>query len=64
MFPNENTPSMIFNGVPFSHIPVCNVKVTKNNTIIYLGDHESKSVLLFFILFQYVLRKILFCFSF
>lgn len=44
MFPDENTPSRIFNGIPFSHIPVCSIKVTKNNTIIRLCDHENKCI--------------------
>ncbi|KAK9508566.1 hypothetical protein O3M35_006099 [Rhynocoris fuscipes] len=38
MFPTEKTPNMLFNGIQFSKIPVCNIKVTKNNTLISLND--------------------------
>ncbi|XP_073998087.1 mitochondrial ribosomal protein S11 [Rhodnius prolixus] len=41
MFPTENTPKMLFNGIPFSKIPICNIKSSKNNTIISLNDANT-----------------------
>lgn len=38
MFPDEDTPNKLFNGVPFKDIPVCNIKVSPNNTIISVCD--------------------------
>lgn len=44
MFIDERTPELLFNGVPFNQIPVCSIKVTKNNTMVHLADHESKFI--------------------
>ncbi|KAF6199952.1 hypothetical protein GE061_006250 [Apolygus lucorum] len=41
MFPTERTPDMLFNGVPFSKVPICNIRVSKNNTIITITDPVS-----------------------
>ncbi|XP_059479155.1 small ribosomal subunit protein uS11m [Neocloeon triangulifer] len=40
-FPDENTPSRLFNGIPFSQVPICDIKVSKNNTILTLSDHKG-----------------------
>uniref|UniRef100_A0A0A9XW65 28S ribosomal protein S11, mitochondrial n=1 Tax=Lygus hesperus TaxID=30085 RepID=A0A0A9XW65_LYGHE len=41
MFPNERTPDMLFNGLPFSQVPICNIRVSKNNTILTITDPAS-----------------------
>ncbi|KAL0278392.1 UNVERIFIED_CONTAM: hypothetical protein PYX00_000224 [Menopon gallinae] len=40
-FPDENTPNQLFDGVPFSQIPIVNVKVSANNTILNLTDAKG-----------------------
>lgn len=47
MFPTEDTPNMLFNGIPFKNIPICNIKVSKNNTILSLTDKDGKIFFLF-----------------
>ena len=44
MYPDENTPSRLFNGIPFSNIPICNIKASKNNTIISVTDAKGKDM--------------------
>ncbi|XP_051175225.1 30S ribosomal protein S11 [Leptopilina boulardi] len=39
MFPDKNTPSLIFDGVIFSELSICYIKTTPNNTIFSLTDH-------------------------
>lgn len=41
MFPNEDTPKMLINGVPFCEIPIVNIRVSRNNTIICLTDAKT-----------------------
>ncbi|XP_015609739.1 uncharacterized protein LOC107274764 [Cephus cinctus] len=41
MFPTPETPNKLFNGIPFKDIPICNVKVSPNNTIICLTDSQG-----------------------
>jgi len=41
IFPDENTPNRMFNGVPFKEIPIINIKVTPNNTIFTVTDHKG-----------------------
>lgn len=41
LFPDENTPKALFNGVPFKEIPVCNIRVSPNNTIINVTDYKG-----------------------
>lgn len=36
LFPDENSYSRLFEGVPFNQLPVVEIKVTKNNTIMTL----------------------------
>ncbi|XP_014275452.1 small ribosomal subunit protein uS11 [Halyomorpha halys] len=40
-FPDEDTPNKLFDNVPFSQIPICNIKVSKNNTIISITDPKG-----------------------
>lgn len=42
LFPDEETPNRLFDGVPFKDIPTCNVRVSKNNTIITVCDGKGK----------------------
>lgn len=42
LFPDVNTPNRLFDGIPFKELPIFNVKVTKNNTIISLTDFKGK----------------------
>ncbi|XP_058059488.1 small ribosomal subunit protein uS11m isoform X2 [Anopheles bellator] len=41
LFPDANTPSTLFNGVPFNEIPICNIRVSPNNTIISITDAKG-----------------------
>lgn len=41
MFPNEDTPKMLISGVPFCEIPIVNIRVSRNNTIICLTDAKT-----------------------
>ena len=41
MFPDEDTPNKLFNNIPFSQIPICNIKISKNNTIISITDART-----------------------
>uniref|UniRef100_A0A1B6CKB1 28S ribosomal protein S11, mitochondrial n=1 Tax=Clastoptera arizonana TaxID=38151 RepID=A0A1B6CKB1_9HEMI len=41
MFPSENTPKTLFNNIPFSEVPIVNIRVSRNNTIITLTDGIS-----------------------
>ncbi|XP_037950463.1 30S ribosomal protein S11-like [Teleopsis dalmanni] len=40
-FPNANTPQQLFNGIPFSELPICNIRVSPNNTIISVTDYKG-----------------------
>ncbi|XP_057656529.1 28S ribosomal protein S11, mitochondrial [Diorhabda carinulata] len=41
LFPNVDTPNRLFNGVPFKDLPVFNIRVTKNNTILSLTNAKG-----------------------
>ncbi|XP_043278865.1 28S ribosomal protein S11, mitochondrial [Venturia canescens] len=41
LFPDENTPNRLFNGVPFKEIPIVHIRVSHNNTIVGLTDHKG-----------------------
>ncbi|CAH1111257.1 unnamed protein product [Psylliodes chrysocephalus] len=41
LFPTIDTPNKLFNGVPFKDIPVFNIRVSKNNTILSLTDAKG-----------------------
>jgi hypothetical protein len=46
MYPDENTPARLFNGIPFRDIPICDVKASKNNTIISVSNAQGGFLLL------------------
>ncbi|XP_055376508.1 30S ribosomal protein S11 [Condylostylus longicornis] len=46
VFPDKETPNRLFNGIPFNELPICNIKVSKNNTIISFTDHKGQTRLL------------------
>lgn len=41
MFPTEDTPNMLFKGIPFKDVPIVNIRVSKNNTIFSLSDGKT-----------------------
>ncbi|XP_065095774.1 small ribosomal subunit protein uS11m [Ochlerotatus camptorhynchus] len=41
LFPDANTPTTLFNGMPFNEIPICNIRVSPNNTIITICDAKG-----------------------
>uniref|UniRef100_A0A182Q474 28S ribosomal protein S11, mitochondrial n=1 Tax=Anopheles farauti TaxID=69004 RepID=A0A182Q474_9DIPT len=41
VFPDANTPTSLINGVPFNEIPICNIRVSPNNTIISITDAKG-----------------------
>lgn len=45
VFPDENTPTTLMYGIPFNEIPVCNIKVSPNNTIISITDAKGISII-------------------
>ncbi|PSN43165.1 hypothetical protein C0J52_09897 [Blattella germanica] len=46
LFPDENTPTRLFNGIRFCDVPICNIRASKNNTIISLTTARGKNFLL------------------
>ncbi|XP_050044840.1 small ribosomal subunit protein uS11 [Dermacentor andersoni] len=42
MFPDEDTPSMMVDGVPFRDLPICHIKCSLNNTLMTLTDSSGK----------------------
>ncbi|XP_050433312.1 28S ribosomal protein S11, mitochondrial isoform X2 [Adelges cooleyi] len=46
MFPDENTPNMLFGGVRFSEVPICHIKSSKNNTILHLTKSDGERILI------------------
>ncbi|KAI9584363.1 28S ribosomal protein S11, mitochondrial [Glossina fuscipes] len=40
-FPDANTPTQLFNGMPFNELPICNIRVSPNNTIILFTDYKG-----------------------
>ncbi|XP_021925188.1 28S ribosomal protein S11, mitochondrial isoform X2 [Zootermopsis nevadensis] len=41
MYPDENTPTRLFNGTPFRDLPICDIKASKNNTIISVSNAQG-----------------------
>ncbi|GAB0093799.1 Ribosomal protein S11 [Sergentomyia squamirostris] len=41
MFPDGDTANQLFNGTPYKELPICNIRVSKNNTIITITDHKG-----------------------
>lgn len=46
MFPDKDLPNRIFNGVPFKELPICNIRVSRNNTIVSFTDYKGKVALI------------------
>uniref|UniRef100_A0A023FRU3 Putative ribosomal protein n=1 Tax=Amblyomma cajennense TaxID=34607 RepID=A0A023FRU3_AMBCJ len=42
MFPDEDTPNRLFDGIPFRDIPVCYIKCSLNNTLMTLVEASGK----------------------
>jgi len=42
LFPDENLPDRLFNGVRFADLPICNIKASPNNTLMTLCDASGK----------------------
>ncbi|XP_017054233.1 30S ribosomal protein S11 [Drosophila ficusphila] len=40
-FPDASTATQLFNGIPFNELPICNIRVSPNNTIISVTDHKG-----------------------
>ncbi|KAH8306125.1 hypothetical protein KR018_002155 [Drosophila ironensis] len=40
-FPDANTATQLFNGIPFNELPICNIRVSPNNTIISVTDYKG-----------------------
>jgi small subunit ribosomal protein S11 len=43
LFPDEDTHNRIFDGIPFSQLAICDIKVSSNNTILSLSDYKGMS---------------------
>jgi len=41
-FPDASTATELFNGIPFNELPVVNIRVSPNNTIISVTDYKGK----------------------
>uniref|UniRef100_A0AAG5CQL3 28S ribosomal protein S11, mitochondrial n=1 Tax=Anopheles atroparvus TaxID=41427 RepID=A0AAG5CQL3_ANOAO len=41
IFPDANTPTTLFYGVPFNEVPICHIRVSPNNTIISITDAKG-----------------------
>ncbi|XP_017779298.1 PREDICTED: 30S ribosomal protein S11 [Nicrophorus vespilloides] len=41
IFPNLDTPNMMFNGTPFKELPIFNIRVSSNNTVFSLTDYKG-----------------------
>jgi len=48
MFPDVNTPNMIFGGIKFLDVPVCHIKSSRNNTILHLTKANGKVLFLYY----------------
>jgi len=42
IFPDEDTPNRLFDGIRFADLPICNIKATPNNTIMTLTSASGK----------------------
>jgi len=41
MFPDENTPSQLYDGVRYDELPICLIQVTPNNTKLHIHDFKG-----------------------
>ncbi|RXG72933.1 hypothetical protein Avbf_03379 [Armadillidium vulgare] len=46
LFPDEETPNQLYNGVKFSDLPIVHIKVSRNNTIMTVSDAKGASQLI------------------
>ncbi|XP_032685772.1 30S ribosomal protein S11 isoform X2 [Odontomachus brunneus] len=46
LFPDEDTPNRLFNGVPYKELHIINIKSTPNNTIMNFTDYKGKAITL------------------
>lgn len=46
MLPDKNLPNQLFNGIAFKELPICHIRVSKNNTIMDVTDAKGKAVFL------------------
>lgn len=42
MFPDENTPDLLFDGVRFADLPIIHASFSKNNTLLTLTDAKGR----------------------
>ncbi|CAH2256745.1 28S ribosomal protein S11, mitochondrial [Pararge aegeria] len=42
LFPTLESDNLLFDGVPYKDLSICNIRVSHNNTIFTLTDHEGK----------------------
>jgi small subunit ribosomal protein S11 len=59
MYPDENTPTRLFNGIPFRDVPICNIKASKNNTIITVSNAKGGSIIIVLECECHMLRNLL-----
>lgn len=43
-FPDASTATQLFNGIPFNELPICNIRVSSNNTIISVTDYKGRDL--------------------
>ncbi|XP_060863014.1 small ribosomal subunit protein uS11m [Metopolophium dirhodum] len=46
MFPDINTPNMLFGGVKFSDVPICHIKSSRNNTILHVTKVNGERIMI------------------
>lgn len=47
MFPDQNTPNLLFGGVKFLDVPICHIKSSRNNTILQVTKPDGKVLILY-----------------
>ncbi|KAH8406456.1 hypothetical protein KR215_001160 [Drosophila sulfurigaster] len=43
-FPDASTATQLFNGIPFNELPIVNIRVSPNNTIISVTDYKGSII--------------------
>lgn len=46
IFPDEDTPTTLFHGIPFAELPIVNIKVSPNNTIMNITNSKGEPQIL------------------
>jgi len=46
MFPDMNTPNLIFGGVKFLDVPICHIKSSRNNTILQVTKPDGERIVI------------------